>query len=55
MCIKVGGVVLVLVALCGAGERKTCFFSVLSHSQCMHVLNIYDGWSYMEKPSLKRE
>lgn len=34
---------------------KTCFCSVLSHSQCMHMLNIYHGMSYMEKASGKND
>lgn len=44
-----GGGVLVLVK----PVRKACFFPVISHSQCMNVLNIYDGMIYMEKPSWK--
>lgn len=42
-----------LVGLCGANGRPACFFFVSSHSQCMQVLNIYDGESYREKPSWK--
>ncbi len=56
MCMKIGGGVLVFFWGCVELVRgRLVFFPALSHSQCMHMLNIYDGRSYTEKPSWKGE